>query len=563
MRSNRLVSGNLADDLPWQTVKGKVRDVTDILIGVRRHRPRKARRFLTSIGIAIVVYMALRVSVRMLVRVPKPDVSVSKDVLEITSTPTRRLLTFDSANLDPQKQVLTVGGSPADIGARSGRLLAGRLLGSLTRLDNSARQGASRTDWLAWLFGRSRGDWFLRHVDDGIPGHQLVELAGLQAGAQRSAVDIELKALIAAQAAYDIGRPDPRTVGLRAVTRGLTIVSPLRGATGERLLVGRTFSSPGIIHSASGHSLASTEPLVRFVRPEGVLAFAAVGEPSMIGVVTGINEAGLTLLVHPIVTVDRVQSKHAQPVALIARDILENAQTTEQAVAVIESSTPLGSAIFVIASPSSSEAVVVERTPQRFGVRQSSTKQVIVDLLASEPLADEPESERNRRQRPAASRAARALELLGERPPRSATDVAALLRDRTDSSGAKLAAGNLFAIADPSADHVVIIDPAALVLWVGQGPGAQGAFTAFDLRHELRGEGGEPSAPADLEAADAAEIKAAQLAYRALTLLIAAQEQAQQGNPRVVKDLITRALLIAPKLPVALTMAAEFGVQLE
>ncbi len=485
--------------------------MTDIIIGARKPRPPKSRRLLLPFIVVALIYVAARWTAGWWTSYPNPDVKLADADVEISSD-NDRALDFEGATLATDGlRVVRASGSPAVLGAATGRLLGDDLDAMTARLDRSARRGGGG-DLFARFLGRERGDFKLRTIDDGIPGHQLVELAALAKGARASGASTTYTQLVRAQAAFDVGGADPNSEGAanRTLALSLSVVTPLRGASGQRLLLAHSMSLPGI------EPTDGQPPVVRLFRPEGVIAFASVGSPADVGTFSGVNAEGLVVIAHPISTLDEASSESAQPTGLLVRDILENARTAEQAVAVLEAATPLGSAIYVVADGSSRSAAVVERTPKRFGLRSEATTRVVVDLLVSPELADEPNSERNRRLRLDAARSTRMQSLLENSPPRSPADLAALLRDRDGEEGSPLPLGHRGQVADPSASHVVIFDPS------------------------------ETTATDDASAV----LKARQLLATARA----------HGTSRAAREAAARALALTPQLPDARALASELGL---
>jgi hypothetical protein len=529
--------------------------VSDIIIGARNPRPARVRKLLATAVVVAVVYAIVRWLFGSLVNYPNPDVDVGASV-DVSATEGRNLLARgdDTLSRRGDLRVLRAGGSVGAIGVSTGWLLGADAAAAIDA-HSLAAIGSRRRGLISRLLGGGPGDWRLRHVDDGVPGHQLVEIAGFAAGLGRAGARRPYADVVRAQASVDVGVPHPRSAGreLRAMTRSITVVAPISAGGGERLVLARSFAYPGLI---DGGDAAAASRAVRLMRPAEVLGFASVGDAAQLGVLTGINAEGLAIAVHPLRTAETAASDTAQPVALLARDILENCRSVEQAVAVLESADPLGSAIYVVVDGTGREAVVVERTPETFGVRADKPPLVVVDILESTELADDPESERNRRRRPDAERAARARQILEKTPPASVGDLAALLRDRKGADGVERALGHRGAIADPWATHAAVIDPAAMVLWAADGPGVAGPLRAFDLRHELRGEGKRPAPPPDIAGLDREDEIASRAVVEASAVLRLARGAADRDR---ALELVGRALLIAPDLPEALMLAAELA----
>ena len=100
----------------------------------------------------------------------------------------------------------------------------------------------------------------------------------------------------------------------------------------------------------------------------GKIAWAGVGWPGLLGVVTGINAEGLVVIVHPVRTRDVRPTRTARPIAVLARDVLENAHDLDEAIKLIETTATLGAAAYVDVDGQHGTWAVVERSPSRVAV---------------------------------------------------------------------------------------------------------------------------------------------------------------------------------------------------
>ena len=81
--------------------------------------------------------------------------------------------------------------------------------------------------------------------------------------------------------------------------------------------------------------LADTQTVVQIYRPDdGRNAFMAVGWPGMAGVLSGMNEHGLTLANMEVRRPSRLPS--AMPYILLYRTVLERCTTVEEAIALLQ-----------------------------------------------------------------------------------------------------------------------------------------------------------------------------------------------------------------------------------
>jgi isopenicillin-N N-acyltransferase-like protein len=148
------------------------------------------------------------------------------------------------------------------------------------------------------------------------------------------------------------------------------LVMPERSATGE-MIFGRNLDFPNI----GGLTQLS---LVTVYRPEGKHAFAAIGFPAQVGVISGMNDAGLCLA-----TFDSYSAKDGSPMfnpkgvplALLNRQIMEECETVADARKLLEASPRTTMMSLVICDRES--AAVFELTPNNV-VQRDPVKDVLI-----------------------------------------------------------------------------------------------------------------------------------------------------------------------------------------
>lgn len=447
--------------------------------------------------------------------------------------------------------VLRTHGESHAIGAAHGRLLAPMIAPVIHAARPSIEGTVSVDGWLSELTRSMRLAWQWRFVDDGLTEADRRLIAGMTRGAAASGVSFAYDAALRAQAVLDVGVPAPRSGEARRhrLAYSLTVIAQQEQAP-ARVWIGRTFSLPGL--SDGGDSAV---PVVQVVKPTGKLAFASVGWPGHVGVVTGVNAEGIAVMVSPARTANVRPTRSARPVAMLARTILEEAKTLDEAVKLAETTATLGAAMLVIVDGTSGKWVVVERTPVKAVVERKPKSSAFGDVLTTNALSSDPENDRARRVLPTPARVDRAARLVRAPLPDVAA-MAAVLRDQRSVDDAAKPAGHRGVIDDGRASHVAILDPASLELWVSD-PRTGGRLRAFDLRHELRGEGERPVPPADIPADPAAEPdRLANLAAARAELRIARTALAR-GDHRRAAEACARARARAPDLPEAIQLEAE------
>ena len=244
-----------------------------------------------------------------------------------------------------------------------------------------------------------------------------------------------------------------------------------------------------------GPPMFDKEKAILFFKPQGKLPFASVAWPGMIGVVTGINTAGIFVSVNALRSEDK--SPGGVPVELLLREVLEQARSLDEAIDLLKRRPVLVPDLYLIADGHSGETAVVERSPTRAEVRRSRDILAVANHALTPAFASDKESQRLRDYLTSGARQARADELLQNQSGKvDASIMLQLLRDKRGVGDKPLSLGNRNALDALIATHSVVVDATEMIIWVGVGPHALGRYVGFDLRRELLDE--PRPQPADL-----------------------------------------------------------------
>jgi predicted choloylglycine hydrolase len=121
--------------------------------------------------------------------------------------------------------------------------------------------------------------------------------------------------------------------------------------------------------------VADKASVVLVYRPQGRYAFASVAWPGLVGVLSGMNEHGLTLANMEVKRGARVPS--AMPYTLLYRCVLERCKTVDEAIEFLRD-TPRQSANNLMLMDASGDRAVVELTPESVAVRRGSEGEALV-----------------------------------------------------------------------------------------------------------------------------------------------------------------------------------------
>lgn len=270
-------------------------------------------------------------------------------------------------------------------------------------------------------------------------------------------------------AAHDIGHAmqDYMLVGCSSFA--------VRGGLSEDggLLVGRNFDF------YVGDDFARNK-LVLMVEPSEGYRFLSITWPGMVGVVSGMNERGLTVTINA--AKGALPTSTAMPISLLAREILQYAATIDEAYAIAERRQTFVSESLLIASAEDGVAAVIEKSPEKIALRYAEEDRIIsTNHYLSEAFADEAFNRENIATSDSPYRYARLEELLARYAPLTPEEAAAVLRDRRGVGDRAIGLTNEKALNQCIAHHGVIFQPEKRRVWLSTAPWQTGAMLCYDL----------------------------------------------------------------------------------
>ena len=261
------------------------------------------------------------------------------------------------------------------------------------------------------------------------------------------------------------------------------------------LLVGRNFDF------YAGDAFAE-EKIIAFVNPERGHQFMSVTWGGFIGVVSGMNDQGLT------VTINAGKSKiplvAKTPIALVTREILQYASTIEEAVAIAKKREVFVSEAILVGSANDGKAALIEVSPNNFGVYtvENSGQLVCANHFQSDAFTNDRRNQKTIAESHTAYRFDRMNELLAQEEKVTPTEAVAILRNREGLADKEIGYGNEKALNQLLAHHGIVFQPNELKVWVSANPYQLGAFVAYDLKEVFSNRDGNPKTTSLLEAKD-------------------------------------------------------------
>ena len=402
-----------------------------------------------------------------------PDVSAYSTVIAERIETSDTTFSLGANHLNKNKQglwELYVEGNPLEIGMKTGsltqELFKKQEHAFLSKIDELV-PSKTRQYVLRKILA-----WYNRKMYLNIPEEYKVEIYGLSkyASSDYDHIARNYLRILYLHGAHDIGHAfqDLALVGCTAFAAW-----DEKSEDGS-LIIGRNFDF------YAGDDFAK-DKIIAFVNPTEGHKFMSVTWGGMIGVVSGMNEHGLT------VTINAGKSKiplvAKTPVSILTREILQYASTIEEAIAIAKKRQVFVSESLFIGSAKDKKAITIEVSPKNFGVYEvpNSNQLICSNHFQSNAYADDENNSKHIVESHSQYRYERMEELLNQHPKISPEIAVNILRNKDGLNDKAIGFGNEKALNQLLGHHSIVFKPEQRLVWVSSSPYQLGEYVAYDL----------------------------------------------------------------------------------
>lgn len=364
---------------------------------------------------------------------------------------------------------LFIAGSPFDMGVKNGKLtqaLAHKqeqyFIGFIKELIPSS----SMLNYLKYFIAV-----FNKDLDEYIPVDLQQEIYGISmfASDEYDFIGEKYHRILNYHAAHDVGHTIQNMNLVNCTAFGVQNELTKDSA----LLVGRN------LDFSAGDDFAR-QKLVVFCKPDTGYNFSYISWGGMIGVLSGMNEHGLTISLNSAKSGIPVSAK--TPVSLISRQVLQFAKTIDEAFEIIRLYDSFVSESFMVASAADNKVVVIEKSLDKTALYDSQqSKTVLTNHFQSKELKDTELNKEAIAEGCTMYRLRRTHQLVDNAGMLDEEGVVNILRDKDGLNNQLIGLGNESAVNQLICHHSVVFNPHKRMMWVSQFPYQENTFLAYDL----------------------------------------------------------------------------------
>jgi isopenicillin-N N-acyltransferase like protein len=319
---------------------------------------------------------------------------------------------------------------------------------------------------------------FNRNIDHYIKPEFLQEIYGLSQSASDDFDDIgsKFKRILNYHAAHDIGHmlQNYNLVGCTS------FASWNDKSADSGLIIGRNFDF------YVGDKFAE-DKIVSFVKPDSGYNFMMITWGGMTGVVSGMNDQGLSVTINSAKSFIPVHI--ATPISLISRHILQYAKNFTEAKKIADSYNTFVSESLLIGSAVDKKAFIIEKSPYKSDVMAADSCYLIcTNHFQSDTFKNDQQNLMQQKETPTLYRFNRTKQLVHQQFPLDEYSTLTILRNPYGMNGEKIGNTNEMAVNQYIAHHSIIFKPAKLQIWISTSPYQLGEFVCYDLNKVFSGE---------------------------------------------------------------------------
>jgi len=364
-----------------------------------------------------------------------------------------------------------VSGSPFELGVKNGKLSQQLIVDQEIAFTQQIRQMIPSPGYLKFL--RYVTGFINRNLPNHVTEEYKEEIYGVSMAAADSFswVGTKYSRILNYHAAHDIGHALQNLMLVGCTSFGAWDSKTANGA----MLLGRNFDF------WVGDKFSENK-IVAFYKPEKGNKFAFVTWGGFTGVVSGMNDKGLTVTINAARS-DIPWAGAATPVSLVAREILQYAANINEAIAIAHKRKMFVSESFLVGSAADHKAVLIEKTPDTLSIYDAASDHLLCTNHYQSNLFQQQKLNKEQKANSASVyRYERLQELLQQNYPLTPEKIANILRDRRGLHNTNIGDGNEKAVNQLIAHHSVIFQPDSLRMWVSTQPWQLGSYICYDLR---------------------------------------------------------------------------------
>lgn len=229
----------------------------------------------------------------------------------------------------------------------------------------------------------------------------------------------------------------------------------------------------------SGDEFAENK-IVCFCRPETGYKFMYVTWAGFTGVVSGMNDQGLTVTINA--AKSDIPTSAATPVSLVAKEILQYSKSIAEAFEIAKKRNTFVSESIFIASTNDGKSYIIEKTPTKTNLYSESRELLVCsNHYQSDLFKSDLSNNKNILESSSIYRKVRMEQLLQQNPKMDHLKAAQIMRDQMGINDVNIGLTNEKSVNQLIAHHSVIIKPEDKLMWVSTQPFQLGKYSCYDL----------------------------------------------------------------------------------
>lgn len=240
-----------------------------------------------------------------------------------------------------------------------------------------------------------------------------------------------------------------------------------------RLLIARNFDF------YVGENFAKNK-IILFVSPDKGYRFVSVTWPGMMGILSGMNEKGLTVTINA--AKGAIPTSSTIPISLLTRQILQYASNIDEAYEIASKYQTFVSESILIGSALDHRAAIIEKSPVKIALyRPVGEELVCTNHYQSELFSKDKYNLENIANSDSPYRHKRLIKLINRLAPIDKYDAVSILRDSHGLNDEDIGLTNEKSLNQFIAHHSVVFSPEELKMWVSTSPWQLGEYICYDL----------------------------------------------------------------------------------